>query len=379
MHIAIDGKRFFLNASGLGRYSRSLVNSLLSLEDEACLLTLFRPKGHVKFEAPVHRRLRIVTADYLLPGDAGNALWRFTKFSGLINKKKYSVFHGPSHILPGKLNCPAIVTMLDLIFLRFPRYFPVFDRQYYKVMFKKSAQQADHIISISEATKSDLISYFDIDADKISVIYPAFDDMLTTVPDSYLQKIRSTYELPKDYILYVGNIEPRKNILRLAQAFDFLMASGGIDRETELVVVGQKGWFYKEIFAGIERLKNREKIRFLGPVYGRDLAGLYQMALVMAYPSLFEGFGYPVLEAMQLGTPVLTSNVSSLPEAGGSAAVLIEPEQVDDIASGLEKIINDETMREDMTSKGLAHASQFTAERMARQTMSIYRRFANCL
>jgi glycosyltransferase involved in cell wall biosynthesis len=377
MHIAIDGKRFFLNASGLGRYSRSLVNSLLSLEDEAFLLTLFKPKGRGKFDAPDHRRLHIVTADYLLPGDAGNALWRFTKFPRLINKNKYSVFHGPSHVLPGKLTCPAIVTMLDLIFLRFPQYFPIVDRHYYKVMFKKSARQADHIISISQATKSDLISYFDIDADKISVVYPGFDDILTPIGSHDLQNIRSTYELPNHYILYVGNIEPRKNILRLAQAFDFLMASGKIDRETELVVAGQKGWFYKEIFTGIDRLKSREKIRFLGPVYGRDLAGLYQMALVMAYPSLFEGFGYPVLEAMQLGTPVLTSNVSSLPEAGGSAAVLIEPEQVDDIASGLEKIINDETMREDMTRKGLAHASQFTAERMARETLSIYRRFAN--
>jgi glycosyltransferase involved in cell wall biosynthesis len=375
MQIAIDGKRFFQNSSGLGRYSRSLVSSLLSLENEAFLLTLFRPKGRVKFEAPAHPRLRIITAEYVLPGDAGNALWRFIKFPRLINKKKYSIFHGPSHILPGKIDCPAIVTMLDLIFLRFPQYFPVFDRYYYKVMFKRSARQADHIISISEATKSDLISYFDIDADKISVVYPAFDDMLTPAGSSDLKKIRSAYKLPKRYILYVGNIEPRKNILRLAQAFDLLLVSGKIDRETELLVAGQKGWFYKEIFSGVDGLKNKEKIRFLGPVYGQDLAGLYQMALVMAYPSLFEGFGYPVLEAMQLGTPVLTSNVSSLPEAGGSAAVLIEPEQIDDIAAGLEKIINDKTLRDDMIRKGFAHASQFTGERMARETLSLYRRF----
>jgi glycosyltransferase involved in cell wall biosynthesis len=375
MHIAIDGKRFFLNTSGLGRYSRSLVNSLLSLDDEAFLLTLFRPKGRVFFEAPTHRRLRIVTADYVLPGDAGNALWRFTKFPRLINKKKYSVFHGPSHILPGRLDCPAVVTMLDLIFLRFPQYFPVFDRQYYKIMFKKSARQADHIISISQATQFDLVSYFGIDADKISVVYPAFDDMLTPVGSRHLSKIRLTYALPKIYVLYVGTIEPRKNILRLAQAFDSLMVSGKIDQETALVIAGRKGWFYKEIFAGISKLKSRRKIRFLGPVYGPSLAGLYQMATAMAYPSLFEGFGYPVLEAMRLGTPVLTSNVSSLPEAGGPAAVLIEPEQVDDIAFGLAKILNDETVRAGMIRKGLEHASQFTAERMARQTLSIYKRF----
>jgi glycosyltransferase involved in cell wall biosynthesis len=377
MHIAIDGKRFFQNASGLGRYSRSLVSSLLSLENEVFLLTLFRPKGRVQFEAPDHPRLHIVTAEYLLPGDAGNALWRFAKLPGLVNKKKYSIFHGPSHILPGKIDCPAVVTMLDLIFLRFPKYFPVFDRHYYSVMFKRSARLADHIISISEATKSDLISYFGIDAGKVSVVYPAFDDMLTPAGSQDLKKIRSQYRLPEHYILYVGNIEPRKNILRLTQAFDLLVDSGRIDRKTELLVVGQKGWFYKEIFAGVDRLKSREKIRFLGPVYGKDLAGLYQMALTMAYPSLFEGFGYPVLEAMQLGTPVLTSNVSSLPEVGGPAAVLIEPEQVDDIAAGLEKIVNNKTFRDDMIRRGFAHASQFTAERMAKETISVYRRFGN--
>lgn len=375
MHIAIDGKRFFLNTSGLGRYSRSLVNSLLALEDESFLLTLYRPKGRVRFEAPHAPRVRVVTAEYALPGDAGNAWWRFAKLPGLINQADYSIFHGPSHVLPGRLKCPAVVTMLDLIFLRFPRYFPLYDRHYYRVLFKQSARRADHIISISEATKTDLVDYFNIDAGRISVVYPAFDDRLARVETPDLQPIRSDYALPRNYILYVGNIEPRKNILRLAQAFDLLMTSARIDAETELVIVGRKGWFYKEIFAGIERLKSRRKIRFLGPVYGRDLAGIYQMALVMAYPSLFEGFGYPVLEAMQLGTPVLTSNVSSLPEAGGAAAMLIQPDQVDDIAAGLEKIVNDPSRRGRMIESGRAHASQFTGERMARQTLSIYRRF----
>ena len=242
-------------------------------------------------------------------------------------------------------------------------------------MFKKSAHRADHIISISKVTKADLINFFGIDEDKVSVVYPALDDLFTPLVEHQLEEVKAKFCLPEYYILYVGNIEPRKNILRLAQAFDYLVSSGRISEEVQLLIVGQKGWFYKDIFAGINALPNREKITFMGPVFGQNLAGIYQMARVMAYPSMFEGFGYPVLEAMRLGAPVLTSRVSSLPEAGGDAAFLIEPESIDDIASGLEKLINDESLRKDLIQRGYKHAQRFTAEKMARQTMAIYKRF----
>ena len=142
------------------------------------------------------------------------------------------------------------------------------------------------------------------------------------------------------------------------------------------MVVGRKGWFTRKIFSGIDKLKNRDRIRFVGPAYGQDLSGIYQMATVMAYPSLFEGFGYPVLEAMQMGTAVLTSNVSSMPEAGGDAACLVDPMEVEDIAASLENLLTDEHLRQDHIQKGWQHASRFTAERMARQTLSVYQKFS---
>ena len=376
MHIAIDGKRFFLNNSGLGRYSRGLVESLMALGEEALRITLFRPKGKVRFEAPENRDLQVVTADYLLPGDIGNAFWRFHKFPDLIARGGYTLFHGPSHVIPGRIDCPAIVTMLDLIFLRFPEYFPVYDRNYYKHIFRKSALRADHIISISEATKADLVSYFHVQPEKISVIYPAVDEGLSALDETCLASIKSKFKLPDNYVLYVGNIEPRKNIFRLAQAFDRLMTSKKISDKTWLLIVGRKGWFTRKIFSGIDKLKNRDKIRFVGPAYGQDLSGIYQMATVMAYPSLFEGFGYPVLEAMQMGTPVLTSNISSMPEAGGNAACLVDPREVEDIAAGLEKLLTNEQLRQDHIQKGRLHAARFTAERMARQTLAVYRKFS---
>ena len=375
MRVAIDGKRYYLNSSGLGRYSRSLINQLISIGDEENLeIILYRPKGKVKFEPKSQSHLTEITADYFFPGHIGNAIWRFTKLPSLINNSGYDLFHGPSHVLPGKLKCPSLVTMLDLIFMRYPQYFKAWDRNYYRISFEKSAQLADHIISISEATKADLINYFGIKEEKISVIYPGFDAVFSKLQQQKLDEIKIKFKLPRDYILYVGNIEPRKNILKLAQAFNSLQESSYIDKDVHLLIVGQMGWYYKEIIDGIDSLSSRDKIKLVGPIYGEDLAGFYQLASVMAYPSMFEGFGYPVLEAMRLGTPVLTSNISSMPEAGGNAAHYVNPESLDEIKDGLCKLLNDKTYREKLAVKGTRHAAGFNTMRMTQETLEVYRK-----
>lgn len=374
MHVAIDGKRFFLNASGLGRYSRTLVPALLDQAPPDTLsLTLFKPPGKVKFEADPHPRLQIEEAQYRLPGSAGNALWRFRKLPRLIDGGPYSLFHGPSHILPHKTRCPMVVTMFDLIFLRYPDYFPLWDRNYYRHMFKKSSRRADYIISISEATKADLVNYLGAREEKISVVYPACDEGLAPLPQERLKAVRRRFDLPADYVLYVGTIEPRKNILRTAQAIDRLLAQGRIHDEVMFLVVGNKGWFYDEILNGIEQLPHRDNVRLVGPAFGEDLAGIYQLAKALAFASEFEGFGYPVLEAMQMGTAVLTSRISSLPEAGGNAAHYVDPLAVDDIAAGLEKLINDHAYRQSLIQKGFQHAQTFSAQAMAAKTLEIYK------
>ena len=141
-----------------------------------------------------------------------------------------------------------------------------------------------------------------------------------------------------------------------------------------LLIVGQKGWFYKDIIEGINVLKNKDKIKLVGPIYGENLAGIYQLAKVMAYPSMFEGFGYPILEAMRLGTPVLTSNVSSMPEAGGDAAHYVNPESLDEIKTGLCKLLNDQNYRKYLADKGTQHAESFSTMRMTRETLEVYRK-----
>lgn len=377
LNVAIDAKRYFRNTSGLGRYSRTLVNALLQEGGSDQLrLTLFKPPGASPFDPPEGDNVKTITANYRLGGDLGNALWRFYKLPGILAEKRFSLFHGPSHVLPKGGGCPMVVTMLDLIFLRYPQYFRLWDRNYYHRIFRKSAHRADHIISISEATKGDLVNFFGVPEEKISVIYPAFDDIFHPLAEERLETVRRTYRLPETYALYVGTIEPRKNILRTAQAFDRLIDEGRIPPESEFLVVGSKGWFFKEILQGIEALRHKDRIRLTGPVYGEDLAGVYQLARAMAYPSEFEGFGYPVLEAMRLGTPVLTGKVSSLPEAGGDAALLVDPTSVEEIAAGLEKLLTDEDFRQACITRGHRHAATFSPRTMAAQTLSVYQRFS---
>ena len=206
------------------------------------------------------------------------------------------------------------------------------------------------------------------------MIYPCFDGVFSMLPKQKLDEIKKKYKIPKDYLLYVGNIEPRKNILKLAQAYNSLWECSTIDQDVQLLIVGQKGWYYKEILNGIDALPSREQIKLIGPVYGEDLAAFYQLAKVMAYPSMFEGFGYPVLEAMRLGTPVLTSNISSMPEAGGNAAHYVNPESLDEIRSGLCELLNDETYRKKLIEKGTRHAESFNTMRMTRETLEVYRK-----
>ncbi|NNF99709.1 MAG: glycosyltransferase family 4 protein [Desulfobacteraceae bacterium] len=377
IHVAIDGKRFFMNTSGLGRYSRTLIKGLMDDRyGEQIRITLFRPKGKVRFDAPDHAGLHIETAAYRLPGDLGNGLWRFRKLPKIVDRGQFSLFHGPSHVLPVSAKTPMVVTMFDLIFLRYPQYFKKWDRAYYQFAFRKSAERADHIISFSMATKADLVNYFNIDDNKITVVYPGFDEDFRPLPEKELITLKNHHTLPEEYILYVGTIEPRKNILKTATAFDRLLSAGEIPDNYQFLIVGSKGWFYDDIISGIQKLKHSDKIRLAGPVFGRDLAGIYQLARMTAYPSLFEGFGYPVLESLRVGTPVLTSNISSLPEAGGDAAVLVDPASTDEIASGIKKLVTDEALRAQCIERGYEHAARFSPENMAAGTMKVYRRIS---
>lgn len=375
MHIAIDGKRYFTNRTGLGRYSRLLVRSLLSDSGRNDMtITLFKPRGRTVFEAPEQKCLVIKEAAYKLPGDLGNGLWRWRTLPGLLDGGDYDLFHGPSNGLPNRANLPMIVTITDLIFIRYPNYFPLWDRNYYFCSFKQAAEKARMIIAISEATKSDIVNFFNIPEKKIEVIYPGFESHLLKYHHEEAENVCDLFRLPERYILAVGTLEPRKNALRLAQAFDQLLQQRKIGKDTGLVFAGRKGWFYREILRKIDSLPSRSSIHFIDEPSDSQLAALYQSASVMAYISEFEGYGYPVLEAMSFFLPLLLSRVASLPEIAGDAAVYVDPYNTESIAEGLFRLLDDEHLRYNLSQGANKRLVDFSAEKMAEKTVKLYRK-----
>jgi len=238
---------------------------------------------------------------------------------------------------------------------------------------KDAIERADAIIAISNHTKLDLIKYFDAPEDKITVTHLAADKAFTRIVDhDILKKIRQKYSLPHDFVLFVGSLEPRKNLPTLLAAYALLQQT--FKNKFSLVIVGSEGWLNDQIKLLITELKISENVCFTGYVAQEHLSAIYSMASVFVYPSLYEGFGLPVVEAMACGTPVITSNVSSIPEVVGDAAVLIDPINKEELALTIERVLGDEDLRESLRISGIARAKTFSWERCARETLEVYKR-----
>ncbi|MBI5045176.1 MAG: glycosyltransferase family 4 protein [Candidatus Levybacteria bacterium] len=289
-----------------------------------------------------------------------------------INKDRPDVFFSPAHYAPRFSPVPTVISIMDLAFFHFPEYFTKKDLTQLHSWTSYSIKNAKAIITISEASKNDIIKFYQVSKEKIHVIYPGIKNKHMLEPHLYsLQKLQNTYQIPKNYILFVGTLQPRKNINRLIEAFSKLLKEKGLPDDLSLVIVGKKGWKYEEILAAPEKYGVEDKVIFLDFVKNEDLQLLYEHAQVFAWPSLYEGFGLPVLEAMKYGCPVVTSNVSSLPEAGGDAALYVDPTKVDDIEKKMYKVLSDKKLRSDMIEKGKNHIKKFSWENAAKQTLSV--------
>jgi len=232
---------------------------------------------------------------------------------------------------------------------------------------------ADALIAISHHTRQDLIERMGAPADRVVVIHPAPNPQCLRVEDPLLlSRVCRKYHLPAHFILFVGSLEPRKNLLRLVAAYARIAST--LRKDVHLVVAGGAGWLSEDLQPTVQRLGVTEQVHFVGYVPEEDLPALYSLATVFAYPSLYEGFGFPVLEAMQCGVPVLTSNVSALPEVSGDAALFVSPTEVDDIAVGMARLLDDADLRTELRTQGYARAGAFSWERCARETLAVYRR-----
>lgn len=381
MRIAFDAKRIYQNRTGLGNYSRTLVSSLAKYFPEHEYL-LFAPK---KTDLYDHTPFDNIT-DHLPQSSLHKILksaWRSKWVIADLQKNNVDIYHGLSHEIPfgiEKTNIKSVVTIHDLIFEKYPEQFSTIDVRIYRKKFINACKNANAIIAISEQTKQDIVSLYGIHPNKIHVCYQscneAFGVMLTEAQQKIIQ---NKYRLPDRFLLSVGSIIERKNLLNVCKAISLIPEN----ERLPLIVIGDGDRYKQSVKKYIHENNLSEWIIFLSederakqsPEFrnGKDLPGIFQLATAMLYPSIYEGFGIPVLEALMSQTPVITSNVSCLPEAGGDAAFYVDPFNPSSIATAINNIMNDNSLTKNMIAKGLEHAKNFTQEKCATAVMNVYK------
>jgi glycosyltransferase involved in cell wall biosynthesis len=262
-----------------------------------------------------------------------------------------------------------VVTIHDLSFLRYPEGFRKQNRLYLSSFTQWSVQRARRVIAVSESTKRDVVHHYGISPDIVDVVHNGVDPCFQPLPASETTTFRARQGLPERFLLFVGTLEPRKNVIHLIESYAQLAA----DRPP-LMLVGGKGWFYDEIFARVETLGLDDNVRYVGFVPPEDLPKWYNAATLLVYPSLYEGFGLPPLEAMACGTPVVTSTASSLPEVVGEAGLLVDPTDTEALTDAMNRVLGDQELQHEMGSAGLIQAQGFSWQKSARRTADSYRR-----
>lgn len=380
MVIGFDAKRAYHNNTGLGNYSRTLIDSLARYYPEHQYV-LFNPKASDLYQTTAAhvREVRPETLiDCVFP-----SYWRSARLSGQLTAQGIDLFHGLSHELPRGIEdtgIPSVVTMHDLIQERYPEQYAWIDRKTYGVKLRHAARAASLVIAISQQTKQDVERYLGVPAERIRVCYQSCSPVYReAVPEEKLQEIRRAYGLPDRYFLSVGSVIERKNLLRICEAM--AMLKGRLD--IPLVVIGSGGGAYKQkVEAFLQAQGLRTRVIFLsdnpllasraGYRSSADFPAIYRQAVAMLYPSSFEGFGIPVLEALCCGLPVITSDRSSLPEAGGPGSLYVDPDDPQQIADAMRQVSEDDALVTQMGVTGLTHAEKFTAEACARRVIDVY-------
>ena len=376
MRIAFDGKRAIQNFTGLGNYSRLLI-SLLCQKAPQNEFFLFAPhrNSHARImqflkDSPL---LKCYYADGIY--SCIKPLWRSWFVSKQLKEKNIDIYHGLSGELPLNLSrypqIKSVVTIHDLIFERFPQYYHAIDRNIYSYKFFKACQTADRIIAISQCTKRDIMRFYNIPEQKINVVYQGCDPVFSIPATEELkQEVRKTYNLNDRYILNVGTIEERKNILLAVKALK------GV-KDIKLVIIGRSTPYIKQLSQTIEELKLGDRIQILPSVPFHHLPAIYQQASLFVYPSRYEGFGIPILEALNSGIPVIACSGSCLEEAGGPHSVYVTPDDVKGLSEAMNSILSDSNMHSNMITQGKEWARQFSEEKQVNGILDVYNSILN--
>lgn len=366
--IGYEAKRIFHNKTGLGNYSRDLVRILSAYYPENYYF-LYNSKSSKKILFTPNKTSVFEKKPQAAFYKKFYNIWRQFAIVRDLKKDKVQIFHGLSGELPSglkKANIKSVVTIHDLIFMRYPQFYSFFDRKIHFYKFKKATKNADLIIAISEQTKKDIVEFLKIDASKIRVIYQGcqaiFKEQFTTIEKL---EVAQKYNLPEKFLLNVGTIETRKNVLSVVKAIQGL--------EIKLIIIGGETKYTATVLSYINENNMHDQVLFLKNLNSRELAITYQLSTVFVYPSLFEGFGIPIIEALYSKTPVITTNYGVFPEAGGSNSMYVDPFNIEEIRTKIQLLLSDPQLREDITKKGYEFVQKFNDEIIAQKIMDIYK------
>lgn len=371
MKVGFDAKRAAQNRTGLGNYSRFVIDLLndYAKEDE-CILYTPNPR-----KASLLKELHSGEPRTAFPTGVfcqkASSLWRIWGITNDLIRDGIQLFHGLSNELPLNISkakeLKSIVTIHDLIFLRYPEYYHFIDRKIYAYKFRKACLNADCIIAVSECTKRDIISFFHIPEEKIEVVYQGCDAQFKKAASTEMkEKIREKYQLPQQYILYLGSIEKRKNLLLLAKALKHL------HHQIPVIAVGKRTPYTDEIEKYLTQNQLEGQMRMISNIPFAELPAFYQMATTFVYPSFFEGFGIPLLEALHSGVPAIGATGSCLEEAGGPHSIYIDPTNEVELAQAIDLTLVNEPLRQTMIREGKRYAERFEEDKLGKNLLQVY-------
>ena len=364
MRVAIDARK--LHDYGIGTYVRNLVHELARQphDDQYVLLCRREDVDHVRSLGPRFEPLVEQAGNY--------SIREQISIPAAVRRAGVDLFHAPHYVVSPLTRVPYVVTIHDCIHLRFPQYLPNrLASTYARTVMGIAARRARRVLTVSTASKQDILHYLRIPADNVEVIHNALDSRLATAPTADdMARVRERFQLNSPFILYAGNIKPHKNVDRLIEAYSILRRRG--ITEPKLLIIGDEISKYPNLRRMVHRFQLHPHVRFFGFVPEETLAALYRLASVFVFPSLYEGFGFPPLEAMASGTPVITSNVSSLPEVVGDAAVLIDPMDAGAIADAMADVLGNAALRADLVRRGHERVRMFSWERSVARVREVY-------
>jgi glycosyltransferase involved in cell wall biosynthesis len=368
MAIYLDVSAAVHRRAGLGRYAENLAKALTNIHSDRYALFYNRERGIEPLASLAHVPACTVALGY--------KPWRMAVWLGQLARVGFDrlvpgveIFHATEHLLLPLRSAPTILTVHDLVFRHLPAHHKLLNRWYLNLTMPLYCRRATHIISVSEHTKRDLVAAYGLAPTKITVVHEAAASHFRPQSPEVIDSVRSRYGLPERYLLFVGTVEPRKNLGRLLTVFERAHDDGLIDG---LIIVGRRGWLYDDFFAQLQASPSRDRVILPGYVDDEDLPALYAGARAFVFPSVYEGFGLPVLEAMASGVPVVTSATTSVPEIGGDAALYFDPLDVQSMSDAVSRLLKDSDLQDEMRSQGLARAMGFSWERAARETRAVY-------